>query len=132
MVLKAVISGFIIMILLVIPFLRSVTPSSAYYYSVAAQFMGNEGYSTETNKVVVGSAYEVPFEEQFNDGALDYWTVLDQNQDYSTWWQTSGYVYSQAGWKNGSDDWLISPAIHLKPGRYRFSLSATPPPVPSI
>lgn len=91
---------------------------TAYYYSVAAQFMGNEGYSTETNKVVVGSAYEVPFEEQFNDGALDYWTVLDQNQDYSTWWQTSGYVYSQAGWKNGSDDWLISPAIHLQPGRY--------------
>ena len=90
----------------------------SYYYTVSAQFMGNESYPAETNKVLVGSGYEVPFEEQFNDGALDYWTVLDQNGDYNTWWLNSGSVYSQAGWNGGSDDWLISPAIHLTPGKY--------------
>lgn len=91
---------------------------TSYYYTVAAQFMGNESYTTETNKVNVGSGFEVPFEEQFNDGALDYWTVLDQNGDYTTWWLNDGSVYSQAGYDGGSDDWLISPAIHLLPGRY--------------
>lgn len=90
----------------------------SYYYTVASQFMGNESYPTETNKVLVGSGYEVPFNEQFNDGALDYWTVLDQNSDYNTWWLYDGSVYSQAGYDSGSDDWLISPAIHLTPGKY--------------
>lgn len=90
----------------------------SYYYEVYSQFMGNEAYGTETNKVLVGSGYEVPFVEQFDDGALDYWTVLDQNSDYMEWWLNSGTVYSQAGYSGGSDDWLISPAIHLVPGKY--------------
>lgn len=91
---------------------------TAYYYEIYPQFMGNEGYSTETNKVVVGSGYEVPFAEEFNDGALDYWTVLDLNDDYTEWWLNDGKAYSQAGYDGGSDDWLISPAIHLTPGKY--------------
>ena len=90
----------------------------SYYYEVYSQFMGNEGISTETNKVLVGSGYEVPFIEQFDDGALDYWTVLDQNDDYMEWWLNNGTVYSQSGYSGGSDDWLISPAIHLVPGKY--------------
>lgn len=90
-----------------------------YYYSITPVFMGNEGYGSETNKVNVGSGYEVPFIEEFNDeGALDQWTVLDLNNDYSTWCQNSGHVYSQAGYDGGSNDWLISPSIHLVPGRY--------------
>lgn len=91
---------------------------TSYYYYVTPVFMGNEGTYSESNKVVVGSAFEVPFEEQFNDGALDYWTVIDANNDYMEWWLNSGAVYSQAGYDNGSDDWLISPAIHLTTGRY--------------
>lgn len=90
----------------------------SYYYSVSAQFMGKEGYPSETNKVNVGSGYEVPFEEQFDEGALDYWTVLDQNNDYCTWWQNNGSVYSQSGYYDGSDDWLISPSIHMQPDKY--------------
>lgn len=90
----------------------------SYYYTVTSQFMGNESYPAETNKVLVGSGYEVPFDEPFDEGALDYWTVLDQNSDYCTWWQNSGSVYSQAGYDSGSDDWLISPAIHLTTGKY--------------
>lgn len=90
----------------------------SYYYTVTAQFMGNESYPAETNKVLVGSGYEVPFNEEFNEGALDYWTVLDQNSDYTTWWLDDGSVYSQAGYDSGSDDWLITPSIHLTPGKY--------------
>ena len=90
----------------------------AYYYEIYPQFMGNEGYSAETNKVIVGSGYEVPFTENFDDGALDYWTVLDLNGDYTEWWLNDGKAYSQAGYDGGSDDWLISPAIHLTPGKY--------------
>lgn len=89
-----------------------------YYYSITPVFMGNEGYSSETNKVNVGSGYEIPFAENFDDGALDRWTVLDLNDDYTTWWLNSGYVYSQAGYDGGSNDWLISPQLHLVPGKY--------------
>lgn len=90
----------------------------SYYYSITPVFMGNEGYCSETNKVNVGSGYDVPYTEEFNEGALDQWTVLDLNDDYSTWWQNSGYAYSQAGYDGGSNDWLISPPIHLVPGKY--------------
>ncbi len=90
----------------------------SYYYSITPVFMEHEGYSSETNKVNVGSGYEVPYTEEFNEDALDQWTVLDLNDDYCTWWQNSGSVYSQAGYDGNSDDWLISPSIHLVPGNY--------------
>lgn len=91
---------------------------TSYSYSIKAVFMGNEGSDTETNKVKYGSGWEVPYTETFDYGALDNWTVLDQNGDYMTWYEGSDNVYSQSGAEGGNDEWLISPDIHLVPGKY--------------
>jgi hypothetical protein len=101
-------------------------PSSAgiksYYWRITPVFMGNEGTYAESNKVLVGNGYDIPYFEPFDEGWIDRYTVIDANGDYTTWWDDySGHAYTQAGPDNGSDDWLITPDIHFAPGIYTIA-----------
>lgn len=61
-------------------------------------------------------------EEDFN-----LFTIVDANNDGSTWEYnaTNGVAYCTFSSMQASDDWLITPEIHLTPGRkYNFSFSA--------
>lgn len=70
------------------------------------------------------------YEQQFNDEAsFRTMTVIDSNNDSVTWMYKYSYGegYAQCQFKNGtaSDDWLITPDIHLEAGvRYKLSFSA--------
>lgn len=95
---------------------------TTYYYTITPEFMGNKGYAAETNKVNVGSGYTIPYFEDFDEGWIDRYTVLDVNGDYTTWWDSyEGSAYTQAGYDNGSDDWLITPDISFEPGIYKIA-----------
>ena len=94
----------------------------SYYWRVTPVFMGNEGSYAETDQVKVGSGYEVPYLESFDEGWPDHFTVLDLNDDYLYWYDDySGHAYSQAGGENGNDDWMITPDIHFAPGLYKIA-----------
>lgn len=74
------------------------------------------------------TAYEVPFLEEFKDSASFLrWTVIDANNDGSTWTYrdrndetTALYHFND---NNNADDWLISPPIHLLKG-HNYYLAA--------
>lgn len=79
-------------------------------------------FNAESNKVLVGNGYDIPYFEPFDEGWIDRYTVIDANGDYPTWWDDySGHAYTQAGPDNGSDDWLITPDIHFAPGIYTIA-----------
>lgn len=98
---------------------------ASLYYRVIPVFMGNEGWYAETNKVTVGSAFEVPYEETFDEeGALDLFTVIDGGDDYMYWSFGWGNIYSQTPYDYDSDEWIITPPVHLVPGQfYDFTVS---------
>lgn len=113
-----------------------------YTYGVKAK---NEKYTSEealSNKANGGIAYEVPYSNAFDsEDEFKAFTVINTNNDNQygldcTWawnndhfeWQTDfdpnvRYYPSQ---KNAADDWLISPAIHMKPNRtYKVSWTSS-------
>lgn len=117
-----------------------------YTYGVVAR---NEKLSSSmalSNGVVAGSAYEVPYFEDFKtESVFDLFTVINVNNDSvnaynsqrgnyqtpSTWECVIDY-YSQEpviryhyNKTNAADDWLITPPIKLKAGHsYTFSIAA--------
>lgn len=73
--------------------------------------------SVVISKEMTNGAYSVPYKENFS-GGFDDFTVIDANEDGVTWNAYMGsveYGYSQ---NNAADDWLVSPKIALKAGKY--------------
>ena len=73
-----------------------------------------------SNSAVVGDPIEPPFGGVFQnrDDFYNYYTIIDDNRDRSTWGYDSStgaamYFYS---YYNDADDWLISPPFRLKAG----------------
>lgn len=78
------------------------------------------------------TVYEVPYFEDFNsyyDIQNDF-TVVDHNNDGNTWKEYMSAAYGAAeydGNSNNADDYLVTPAIHMKPAfRYIVSFKARP------
>lgn len=94
-------------------------------YSVRAIANGLKGASTESNKVSFGSAFPLPYQENFytSDDA-DLYTVIDGNEDGNKW----TYFSSVKGFAlidysvEDQDDWLITPALHFD-GEQSYKLS---------
>lgn len=101
-----------------------------YFYKVIA-FNGADyaGAPAESNSILFGSAFEVPYERLFDsDAADDDYTILDLDGD--------GYTWNKSGWNPEMDvnvtnveggqnnDWLITPNIRLEAGKvYRFTVN---------
>ena len=79
-------------------------------------------------KSKTGSAYEVPYTENFGSSAsINDYTIIDGNNDGTTWRYNgmSGNVGYDWSMTNAADEWLITPAIVLEAGKtYIFTLKA--------
>lgn len=94
-------------------------------YAVTAEVNGEESAYSTSNGVVVGNAIEPDWTEEFNsEGDFGLFTVIDANNDGRTWTWYSTYQAARSYYNSSesNDDWLITPPIHLTPGRlYTFS-----------
>lgn len=102
----------------------------AYSYVVTA--IGNKGRGTEleSNHVLAGKGYEVPFFADFDSQhKVDIWTIVNHNGDSYTWEYEGKYGaadYQRVGMAldYGGDDYLISPKIHVEQGKdYRMKVN---------
>ncbi len=102
---------------------------TSVYYSVIA---GNEGFASSegySNKMAIGNPLEVPYTADFaNESTFDLFTVVDANEDGSTWrvLSSTDYITGEVlgrwaaySWNssNDADDWLISPAVNITVGK---------------
>ena len=94
-----------------------------YYYQVVA-IAEKEGELAESNKIMYGPAFEVPYMESFDSSdALDIYTAIDFNKDENNW-QWEDEAASNESDDGVSGDWLITPPIHLTSDwLYKFSFN---------
>lgn len=106
------------------------TPTAMHNYSyrVIADNNGHKAQWTESNRVLCGSSFTVPYEQLFADPTTlsEYFTVVDNDGDGNTWRQ--GYTTEvRLDYYNktvDADDWLISPPITMQTGtKYRFTMN---------
>lgn len=95
---------------------------SGYYYTVQAVSGQRKSEPAKSNSVSYGNVLEPPFQEGFDsEDALTKFTILDENNDGSTWSfcedDGSGQSSLQMVYSNvDHDDWLITPPLSLKAG----------------
>lgn len=104
--------------------------SLAYYtYAVQPKSEGLSGDLSTSTGIVVGNAVEPDWTEEFStENDLKLFTIIDANNDGKTWQYLrflGGGARSDFSYESGNDDWLITPPIHLTPGRmYTVSFKA--------
>lgn len=104
----------------------------AYYtYLIRAKSDGMPGELAKSPGMIVGDAIEPTWKEDFaSHDEFMLFTIVDANNDRDTWrfFPSSVYGYSaQSNFnrRNGNDDWMFTPPIHLTPGRlYTISFRA--------
>ena len=100
---------------------------SEFYYTVEAMWSGGTSGEAESNKVVLGAILP-PYSNGFNTPeSLEYWEILDINEDDKTWaFQSSEGTVAIGFNKNlPMDDWLITPPLRLEEGKaYRMTIEA--------
>jgi hypothetical protein len=99
------------------------TKLERYSYRVTP-FNGKDkkGAFAESNKVLSGKAFAVPYSENFaTDANLSLFTIIDANKDEQTWqyssWNHDMEINTVAyDIKTGCNDWLVTPAITMSKG----------------
>lgn len=101
---------------------------TTYYYKVAANNGDMQSEFAESANVTIGVSVKLPYENSIhNEELFDQLTVIDANNDKSTWtfdsnYETATYKYNA---ENAGDDWLVSPAVNMKKNAaYKFSFDA--------
>lgn len=98
---------------------------TSYKYKVTPKNGSYQGVSSVSNKIVLGSAFEPPYFQDFDDeNTLDLFTILDDNKDGNTWvWNSDRRCLSTSySDSKGSDDYIITPLMHLSANKvYTFS-----------
>lgn len=100
---------------------------SEYWYTVEAKWEGGSSGESESNKVVLG-ALRPPYSNGLNSHeSLNYWTILNLNEDDKTWAFQSSEGTVAIGYNKNlpMDDWLITPPLRLETGKaYRMTIEA--------
>ena len=101
---------------------------ATYYYKVAASNGDMQSEFAESADVAIGVSVKLPYENSIHSEELfDQLTVIDANNDKSTWtfdsdYEAATYKYNA---ENAGDDWLVSPAVNMKKNAaYKFSFDA--------
>ena len=101
---------------------------TTYYYMVAANQEDMQSEFVGTSNVTIGSSVQLPYSNPIHtQEQFDQLTVVDANNDGSTWtfnsdYDEATYTYNQT---NAGDDWLISPAVNMKKNSaYKFEFDA--------
>lgn len=95
---------------------------AGYYYTVQAISGQRKSESAKSNSVSFGNVLEPPYYQGFdNASALSTLTVLDENNDGTTWQflEDDGSNQSAVSISYAEvdhDDWLVLPALNLKAG----------------
>lgn len=108
------------------------TPAAlqAYYYVITAVNNGHVSAPSETNRILCGDAFQVPYSQSFEEKAIfdDFFKVVDNDGDGVSWrYGYSGeirfdYIRNQDN-SVDADDWLILPKVTMDKGvKYRFSM----------
>lgn len=95
-----------------------VTELGGYYYEVIAKNNDGVGGKAKSNTVSFGGVAEIPFINSLRTQAeFDLCTVLDANNDGTTWqYSLSGYaLYSYS--LNEADDYLFTPELKFEAGK---------------
>lgn len=97
------------------------------YYQVIAKNGTQVSDTATTNSETYGDAFKVPFKDDLtnsNDPYIGFYSVVDHNQDGTTWTRSySGLRYSY-NMTNAADDWLLTPPVHFEQGK-DYMLTAT-------
>ncbi len=102
----------------------------SYYYLITAINNGHVSEIAETNRVLCGDAFPVPYRQSFEDEGTfrDFFTVVDNDNNGDSWrYGYSGEIRMDYIKDNehpvDADDWLILPKVTLNDGvKYRFSM----------
>lgn len=91
---------------------------SNYVYSVRAVSGGVQGSWADAPALIAGAAIEPDWNYVFEgNSALALFTVIDGNNDKNTWWCNGVHGYgamsNQQRATIESDDWLITPPLHM-------------------
>lgn len=100
----------------------------AYFYGVTPVNEGQAGGETKSNKVNAGKGFEVPYSTDFsNPDDAGYYTFIDGDGDGHSWAYndaSTGWLQSYWNSNDQTNDWAITPAIHLESGKV-YTLKAT-------
>lgn len=98
---------------------------AAYTYGVTAIANGTPSEEGLSPTIVTGSI-KPPYTQSFDDAAsMDFFKIIDANNDGRTWDFYYGEVRSQASDDVDADDWIMSPSITLGTDKfYTVSLKA--------
>lgn len=98
-----------------------------YSYYIVADNHGKLSSADNYANAIIGSGLVPPYYETFQDqDGFNTYTVVDGNNDGDGWYFDGSSVLAPKDY-NGSDDWLITPPLHLTPDReYTFRLQVTP------
>lgn len=103
----------------------------AYYYLITACNNNHFSVPAETNRVLCGDAFPVPYTQNFDEQATfdDFFKVVDNDGSGNTWrYGYSGevrmdYIKNDEA-PYDADDWLILPKVSLQQGvKYRFHMN---------
>lgn len=87
---------------------------SAYWYEVIALAGNLESEAATTEKLLVGDAFTIPYNESFvREADFNLFTVVDANGDGITWRYNNGSAMCPYNTAQAANDWLITPPIHL-------------------
>ncbi len=95
----------------------AVDPMRMVWYEVTALYEGKPSQPTATNSVKVGNPLKPTYTYNFDNTQDGLWTVIDSNNDGSSWFFNAGYAACQYDSNNSGDDWLLSPSFELKAGK---------------
>ena len=108
----------------------SLEGTSAFQQGVESYFMGmfwsdnaefanyGDALTTWIPINIVSQVDELPYTNGFDTmGDMQSFTIVDANEDGSTWFGFSGQYSHFGNWDVEGDDWLISPAIKLEAGK---------------
>ena len=91
-----------------------------YKYQAVASNAAGQGRKSDIVTVKVAMPQEVPFAISFADESdFDRFTVIDNNEDESTWEYSSYYedVNYRYNWDNAADDYLVSLPLRMEAGK---------------
>lgn len=96
---------------------------------VAYEVTATDGVSTSeastSNQVIIGPAQQVPFAYDFRDKpGLGLFTIIDNNNDGSTWMFRDKYGILCMYGRVTADDWLITPPLNLE-GGHNYKVTAS-------
>lgn len=102
----------------------SVAELSNYWYGVTAYSGDLKGETVASNKIILGTAFKVPYFEGFDDESdFDLFTIIDANKDGETWSFDAKNSAAKCSYSSdlAMDDWLITPPVKLDIDRvYKF------------